>query len=161
MELLCFCGPAGSICRYLTLEDTDCQIFDRNGVQEASSSNLDTRTKNPEQFLLFWIFYLCRYSKNSMQLSGGQLLAAGSTAATPLSASIFGRGRGRISTLGPLIHLKQCLSGIAFRFDLLITAFSWDKMKTPRFRLQRKEVTPCISPDCMLLTVSFLLPWTP
>ena len=31
-----------------------------NGVQEASSSNLDTRTKKQKQFLLFLLFYLCR-----------------------------------------------------------------------------------------------------
>ena len=55
-----------------------------NGVQEASSSNLDTRTKKAETvFTVSAFFFLWRDSNHEMQRSGGALLDAGSTASTP------------------------------------------------------------------------------
>ena len=53
--------------------------------QDAASSSLATRTKNPDSAFAEPGFLLCmgRDSNSSMQLSGGQLLVAGWTATTP------------------------------------------------------------------------------
>ena len=48
-----------------------------NGVQEASSSNLDTRTMKPKELMLFRFHFLIKDSNIQKQLSGGQLLAGG------------------------------------------------------------------------------------
>ena len=76
-----------------------------NGVQEASSSNLDTRTMKSERTCVLSDFiFLLGDSNNPMQLSGGQLLADGWTAAVPyffqessflprFLASVLGEGK--------------------------------------------------------------------
>ena len=54
-----------------------------NGVQEASSSNLDTRTMKTERAFALSVFIISRRDSNyQLQLSGGQLLADSLTAAT-------------------------------------------------------------------------------
>ncbi len=58
-KMLVFHGLQGAKCCHLTPKDTECQMFPRNGVQEASSSNLDTRTKKTEAALAVSVFYLC------------------------------------------------------------------------------------------------------
>ena len=44
-----FPGLQGIKCHYVPLFETRCKIKDANGVQEASSSNLDTRTIKTER----------------------------------------------------------------------------------------------------------------
>ena len=57
--------------------------------QDAASSSLATRTKNPDSAYAEPGFLLClgRDSKDQMRLSGGQSLAAGSTVTTSLFSS--------------------------------------------------------------------------
>ena len=82
-----------------------------NGVQEASSSNLDTRTTKTERAFALSVFvFLMRDSNNLMQLSGGQLLADGLTAATHWFWFPLGIRMQRISTLGPKRSVFQELA---------------------------------------------------
>ena len=89
--MLVFHGLQGAKCRYSPPKDTRCQINHRNGVQEASSSNLDTRTNKTERTsVLSVLFFHCQYELEASCI----LIRLGNHAKHALL-------RVRISTLGP------------------------------------------------------------
>ena len=64
--MLDFHGIHGPKCRYLPLNSSTLQMLDTNGVQEASSSNLDTRTKRG--LLSNPLFILSKYYEYNLVL---------------------------------------------------------------------------------------------